>query len=226
MFDEQAVSIEVREGPRLEGRLALGPHDRGGVVICHPHPLYGGDMDSPVVVTAARAAGDSGLATLRFNFRGVGVSGGSHDGGDGELHDARAARAFLSAHLPAAATVGLAGYSFGAWVATRVAEPAGTAPLCLIAPPLAMVDFPPLPAHSGRVLVVVGTRDAYCPLPAVERLAAGFPGTEVVHIQGADHFFSGALDALAAAVAQWARRGLGSGSGTLAREPGWRGGAG
>jgi alpha/beta superfamily hydrolase len=226
MSEEQAVNIQVPAGPRLEGRLAVGPHHRGGVIVCHPHPLYGGDMDNPVVVAAARAALASGLATLRFNFRGVGGSGGRHDGGDGECHDTLAARAFLSGCLPAAATIWLAGYSFGAWVAASIAEARGATPLCLIAPPLAMVDLPPLPADPGHVLVLAGTQDAYCPLPAVERLAAACPGVQIVTIEGTDHFFSGALDAVSEAVTRWVRSGPGSKSGDPAREAGGGGGAG
>src|SRR5262249_34552016 len=83
-----------------EGRRAEGLGARAGLVVCHPHPLYGGDMDNPVVVRAVEVAAEAGIATLRFNFRGVGTSEGSHGGGAGEQDDVRAALAALRAHLP------------------------------------------------------------------------------------------------------------------------------
>lgn len=96
---EERVTVEVEGGPRLEARLALVDPGRGGLVLCHPHPLYGGDMDNPVVVRAAEVAREAGLGTLRFNFRGVGASEGSHDNGRGEQDDVRAALATLRARL-------------------------------------------------------------------------------------------------------------------------------
>ena len=98
---EERVTVEVEGGPRLEARLGLVDPGRGGLVLCHPHPLYGGDMDNPVVVRAAEVAREAGLATLRFNFRGVGASEGSHDKGRGEQDDVRAALATLRARLAA-----------------------------------------------------------------------------------------------------------------------------
>ncbi|MEK7873888.1 MAG: alpha/beta hydrolase, partial [Chloroflexota bacterium] len=83
----------------LEGSLGLPDRLTGavpGVVVCHPHPLYGGDMNNSVVIAMCGALLDRGIATLRFNFRGAGGSGGSFDGGIGERDDARAALAFLA----------------------------------------------------------------------------------------------------------------------------------
>src|SRR5512132_3750608 len=96
------VESEVPGGPRLEARLMESPAAAAGVVLCHPHPLYGGDMDNPVIIRAAEVAQVLGVSTLRFNFRGVGDSTGAHDEGRGEQDDCRAALALLRSRLPPA----------------------------------------------------------------------------------------------------------------------------
>ncbi len=81
---EEALAVHVPDGPALEARLGPVASPKGGFVVCHPHPLYGGDMDNPVVIRAAEVARAAGYATLRFNFRGAGGSEGAHDKGRGE----------------------------------------------------------------------------------------------------------------------------------------------
>ena len=203
---EQDVDLEVSDGPRLEGRLGLHEAARGGLVVCHPHPLYGGDMENPVVVRAAEVAREVGLSTLRFNFRGVGRSTGVHAKGDGEQDDLRAALATLQSRLPPGRSLGVAGYSFGAWVAARVvgSGSAGEA-LCLIAPPLAMFDFGALDRANAKILLVAGTRDPYCPVPNLGALAGRLPGAQILTVEGADHFFFGKLFPLGEAIRGWAR---------------------
>src|SRR5262245_44031231 len=97
---EQDVRIDVSGGISLEAGLGLVENARGGLVICHPHPLYGGEMENPVVVRVAEVASESGLSTLRFNFRGVGRSTGTHAQGQGEQDDLRAALSMLTTRLP------------------------------------------------------------------------------------------------------------------------------
>jgi alpha/beta superfamily hydrolase len=203
MIAERATT--VRAGAEtLEARLAVPAGARLGVVIAHPHPLYGGDMDSPVVTTVADACLRRGLATLRFNFRGVGASTGKHDDGRGEQEDARACLAHLQQELGRDGRIALAGYSFGAAVAAAVAEGAPLAGLALVAPPLRVADVQ-MPARvSGPVLVVVGAEDQYCPAAALETLRGALPMATVIVIEGADHFFFGSLAPLGDAVAAWA----------------------
>ena len=109
MIAERPDTIAVSPDLALEAALALPAGASAGVVVCHPHPLYGGDMDSPVVLAIAQACAEAGLATLRFNFRGVGGSGGAWDEGRSEQDDVRAALAHLQARLPATARPALAG---------------------------------------------------------------------------------------------------------------------
>ena len=160
-------------------------------------------MDNPVVTRAADVARAAGYATLRFNFRGAGASEGVHDKGRSEQEDVKAAMAALASHLPASSRVGAIGYSFGAAMAARATRPSiPEAPLGLIAPPLGMYDLDFLRAGSGRLLLVAGTADSYCPVEALHRLAAITSAEERI-IQGADHFFFGKLYPLGEAIGAW-----------------------
>jgi len=200
---EEALTIRVPDGPALEAGLAPVANAKGGFVVCHPHPLYGGDMDNPVVIRAAEVAQAAGYATLRFNFRGAGASEGVHDKGRGEQEDVRAAMAALATHLPAGSRVGVLGYSFGAAMAARATRPSvPEAPLGLIAPPLGMYGFDFLQTSPGRLLLVAGTADSYCPVEALHRLAAISSAEERI-IEGADHFFFGKLYPLGEAIGAW-----------------------
>lgn len=209
----------------LEGSLAY-PADQtlGGVVVCHPHPLYGGEMNNPVVLRASEVCQAAGLATLRFNFRGVGRSGGVHADGEGEQEDLAAALDFLEGQLESV-PLGVAGYSFGAWVGSRLAHrERRVAALAAIAPPLAFHDFDFLAGSSRVTLLVGGSRDEYCPRDKLEALARRVPGARVALIEGADHFFFGKLYPLGEAVASWAREWPGSApiSGDAVRNSGSR----
>jgi len=200
---EEALTIRVPDGPALEARLASLANSKGGFVVCHPHPLYGGDLDNPVVIRAAEVAQAAGYATLRFNFRGAGTSEGVHDKGRGEQEDVRAAMAALATHLPAGSRVGVMGYSFGAAMAARATRPSVLeAPLGLIAPPLGIYDFDFLQTSPGRLLLVAGTADAYCPVEALHRLAAITSAEERI-VEGADHFFFGKLYPLGEVIGAW-----------------------
>jgi uncharacterized protein len=166
-------------------------------------------MGNPVVTAVARACAGANLATLRFNFRGVGSSGGAWDEGRGEQDDVRTAAAHLRSLLGSPARVALAGYSFGAAMAAAVAaagEP--LAGLALIAPPLALGGLPPPPpAVHGPLLIVAGRGDTYCPPDALAGLTRAWPTTTTITIiDGADHFFFGGLEALETAVTDWATK--------------------
>jgi alpha/beta superfamily hydrolase len=163
---------------------------RGVALVCHPHPLHGGTMDNKVVQTLARAFVQLGYRALRFNFRGIGASEGAWDEGRGEIDDALAV---AHAHRDPALPLAVAGFSFGGYVATHVAQRLGDVErLVLIAP--AVTNFSPAPV-SQQTLVIHGEADDVVPLAAVLDWArpAVLP---VTVIPGTGHFFHGQLPLL------------------------------
>ena len=179
---------------RLEGLWKEGSgRPAGSAVFAHPHPLHGGTLHSKVVFRAARAFSAAGYATLRFNFRGVGLSDGRYDAGVGEVDDFRAAldEAERRGGLPILA----GGFSFGSAVALRAIEgDRRVAALVAVGLPLSSESGRPLPRPSVPALFVTGERDTYGP----PSLLKGFVGSSgrVVVVSGADHFFEGRLEAL------------------------------
>ncbi|MBN8492595.1 MAG: alpha/beta fold hydrolase [Burkholderiales bacterium] len=166
---------------------------RGLALVCHPHPLHGGTMDNKVVQTLARALVQRGYEAVRFNFRGVGASAGAWDEGRGETADALAVLA--ACRQPGQALV-LAGFSFGAYIAARVAAslPAEQAAerLVLVGPAASRFDMPAVPAGT---LVIHGEADDVVPLADV--LAWARPLSQpVTVVPGAGHFFHGQLPLL------------------------------
>lgn len=203
------MALSTPDGVVLEARLADSWASESAVVVCHPHPLYGGDMENPVVVRAAEVCADLGLAALRFNFRGVGGSTGTHGGGITERIDVETAIDHLRGERGHAVGVALVGYSFGALVAAHVAadRPEVTG-LCLVAPPLGRADASlpsALSAFRGPFCIVAGTRDEYCSAAAVAEVRRAFPGARLALVEGANHFFLGKFFPLGEEVATWAR---------------------
>jgi uncharacterized protein len=168
---------------------------RGAVVICHPHPVYGGTMDNRVVYRTGKAANRAGFAALRFNFRGVGNSTGQYDQGIGEKDDVCAAIDWLEKKY-SSKPLAFAGYSFGAWVGLQVAsrDPRFKALLGL-GLPLNLYDLQFLSDCRKPALYIVGTRDEFCSLENLAKLERRLPATaRVQRLEGADHFFSGQID--------------------------------
>lgn len=191
---EQAVNFKS-EHLELEGLLSRQSRDRA-VVVTHPHPLYGGEMHNPVVETVARAYRKVGCSTLRFNFRGTGSSQGTYDDGKGERLDVQAAVVYLSDL--GFTTIDLAGYSFGAWVNAHTEPgPAGYRHLVMVSPPVAFMDFGKVAALPRLALVIAGGRDDIGPPDMIRQFLPGWnPAARLEIIPAADHFYTGALDAL------------------------------
>ncbi len=195
------------------GRLeAVLIHPEGepaaAAVVCHAHPLHGGMMHFKPVHRVAKALQSAGLAALRFNFRGVGRSEGTHDHGIGEQEDARAALFELARRFPGLPLV-LGGFSFGATVALRVAarDERVKAVLALGYPFTRSDSTAPLGAILTPRLFVQGEHDEFGSGAALARLVEPLPPPrELVVVRGADHYFTERLDALQAAVAAWAER--------------------
>jgi uncharacterized protein len=188
---------------RLEGLIAAAGGTRGAV-ISHPHSLMGGDMWNPVVETVAHALFDAGISTLRFNFRGVGKSGGSFDEGRGEQEDLLTALTFLENR--GLKEILHAGYSFGAWVNAGVIGRRALAPALFVAPPIDLFPFD-LETLKNRVgLIVCGDRDPYCPVDRA-RMMATTVSCRLEIIPGADHFFMTRETELADCIATFARNG-------------------
>jgi alpha/beta superfamily hydrolase len=195
-----AGAIEILRDRAAEGAPALGV-----AVITHPHPLFGGTMDNKVVQTLARAFVQAGWTAVRFNFRGVGASAGAHDEGNGEADDMRG----LVAQVAPEGPIALAGFSFGAFVASRVLESlwATREIRKVVLVGTAASRFPvstiPPDAHD-RTLVLHGEQDDTVLLAAVMDWARP-QALPVMVIPGAGHFFHGQLPLLKSVVARHLR---------------------
>jgi len=182
------------------------PGDRYAVV-CHPHPLFGGTMDNKVVSTLVRAMHQIGVPTLRFNFRGVGKSEGAFDEGNGETADADAASSWGAARWPGRRLV-LAGFSFGAYVALRLAQERPPSQLLTVSPPVALFDFSGMKVPACPWLVMQGDADDVVDPKSVISWVNGLrPQPQLMVMPGVGHFFHGRLPELRAAVVEAIRDG-------------------
>jgi uncharacterized protein len=190
---EEPVMIDGLPGePRIDARVRGSVDARRAVLLCHPHPLYGGTMHSAVVVALGKVLAESGegVATLRFNYRGVGKSEGSYGEGVGETKDARAALGFMRSRFPKA-TLTVCGYSFGTWVGLRAAALEGTVErVALVAPAVRIFKFVQEDATTfqGRLAIYLGDQDEFCDVAEAEALARSLGATLRV-FPGNDHFF-------------------------------------
>jgi uncharacterized protein len=203
----------------LEALLFEGqPDARYAALICHPHPMGGGTMHNKVVYRAAKTMQSIGLPTLRFNFRGTGLSEGVHDEGRGERDDVRAALDWL--HRRYELPILVVGFSFGAHVALRVcchytrnvvgAPRSETRVPGFVALGLPVVaegreysyDF--LASCTLPKLFISGGADQYGPQAALVRIVASAaqPATLVI-VPDADHFFASKLDQMQHALREW-----------------------
>ena len=204
MTDHSIDSVDTRAITGPAGSLEIqvdrparsAPEGERVVVICHPHPQFGGTMDNKVVTTLARAASDLGWSAVRFNFRGVGASAGVFDHGEGEREDARAVLAWVARQWPGDPPA-LAGFSFGAWVALRLALEVPVSRLLTVAPPVdRWADFPD---HAPRCpwWVIQGMADEVVDAgQVVAWVEQMVPPPRLVTLPGVSHFFHGQLAVL------------------------------
>jgi uncharacterized protein len=191
------VHFSSSDGLRIEGRLTKASADRA-VVLCHPHPLYGGSMLTPVIMRAEQAFQEAGYTTLAFNFRGVGGSEGTHGEGRAEVADVIGAFGHLEAALGSRPQlVAVAGYSFGSYVGAMAAAVDERVGFYLgIAPPLNRYDFGFLRQAICRVALIGGAHDEFCEAARFEALYLSLPATPWTRVLDTDHFFSDARDDL------------------------------
>ncbi len=195
----QSCTIQTDDGLALEGELIAPASPVAAAVICHPHPLYGGNMHNGVVDTLFQRWGSAEVATLRFNFRGAGGSDGEHGDGVAERVDIAGAVGELANRFPDVPLI-LAGYSFGADTALAVSDDR-VAAWFLVAPPLRIVPIAEMQAPSDprQKTIVTGSEDDFRPANQVEEITADWPETTVVVAEGTNHFFTTGLDTVAAA---------------------------
>lgn len=190
------ILYRAGEGPRAEG---LPP----AALLCHPHPAHGGTMHNKVVYRLARALLEEGIAVLRFNFRGVGLSEGAWSGGPGEREDIRCALEHLATLHPGAPLL-MAGFSFGAWngLAVGCDDPRVVR---FVAAGLPVGAYAPEAfAGKGRPLLLVhGENDTFGAPAQIEAFSGDWDGpSEACIVKGTDHFFEPRLAQLTPEVRQ------------------------
>jgi alpha/beta superfamily hydrolase len=175
-----------------------GDKHRGGVVLLHPHPLYGGNMRNKVLHQCQKVCASLGLATLRFNFRGVGSSSGTYDDGQGEQRDVIAAIEFMQQRLQALPLY-LVGFSFGAWLALKIgAESDSIAGLVGLGTPVGWAELDFLKHSDKPKLFIHGTADQYCEPGELERCFGLMAEPKrLFWVENADHFFTDELEPVA-----------------------------
>ncbi len=173
-------------------------------IVCHPHPSGGGTLHNKVVFRAARGFENANVATLRFNFRGVGTSGGSHEGGEGEQEDVATAIQWVQRTHPGK-RIFVGGFSFGSWVASRAAcENPDVFAVFLIGAPVNQYDFGHVRRCEKPMLFLQGTQDEYGDVEKLEKLVQPIRNAQSVIVTGADHFFTKQLDAVEETMRGWA----------------------
>ncbi len=188
---------------RLESRYQPAKSPNGPLaLLLHPHPAHGGTMNNKVVYHLHHAFLRRGFGALRFNFRGVGRSQGRFDRGEGELSDAAAALDWMQSYNPNAASVWIAGFSFGAWIGMQLLmrrpEIDG---FISVAPPANVHDFTFLAPCPASGMIVHGDQDTIVPEESVAKLVQKLSSQRGITIdyrivKGADHFFTGKTEEL------------------------------
>ena len=192
------LSLTTRDGLRLEAELGLPAAPSAAVVLAHPHPMHGGSMRSLVTSELFRLLPSRGIATLRFNFRGVEGSEGEHGDGHTEHADVVAAVEELAVWVADDVPLTLAGWSFGADVSLSVVHPRIrgwfpiAAPLRILPIEAMVAAHDPRPKHFASP-----ENDQFRRPDAVRELTEGWAATTVTTIPGADHYLVGRTGMLA-----------------------------
>lgn len=186
---------------------------KGAAVVCHPHPLGGGTMHNKVVYRAASGLVDAGLATIRFNFQGVGNSTGEHDDGNSEKQNVRDVLDFLALEYPGM-PITLAGFSFGSRVGTEVGmDDERVVRLISIGTPVDKYhDYEFLLKLRKPIFFVHGDDDEFGTMETLAVLVAkvsAVTDTETVVFENCGHFFEGHLEELRESIKNWTKNKIG-----------------
>lgn len=204
------IDVTIPSGNiRLEGRVDEAP---GGdwVVLCHPHPQYGGNMDNNVVWSLKKVLRGWGWQTLRYNSRGVGESSGVYGGGEGETEDLLAVVQF-ALEQGGGLRIHLAGYSYGAWIGLKaIARGFETDSIILVSPPMDFIGFDGLSIPEVPCLITLGTKDSFCSTKSLDDWVKGLnPPTSLTTVDlipGCDHFYWGWESTLASKIEAFLQR--------------------
>lgn len=182
------------------------------VIVCHPHPLYGGNMSNNVVLAICQALALRSVAAFRFNFRGVGKSGGTYGGGIAEREDVRAALGHvLSTPDIDPARVGIAAYSFGASVSLPVAlHDERVSLIAMVSPALSDEGWEQLKAYTRPKFIIIGDDDFVIPVSQLRQHIEDVPEPKQWQVApGVDHFWSGYEEVVAEQVTRFFTTGFG-----------------
>ncbi|MGY6500164.1 MAG: alpha/beta hydrolase [Acidimicrobiales bacterium] len=200
-IDHRSLTLDTADGETLHGDLAVPRDPVATAAVAHPHPLMGGDRHNAVVDAVVRALTAAGVATVRFDFRGVGDSTGAFGKGVAERLDMEAALRAAADAAPGAPLWSI-GYSFGGDVALSVDRP-DLVGWVAIAPPLSSVVDDPPPARDERpAMVFTPAHDQFCPPDLAHERTAWWENTMVVEVPSTDHFMNGRLSAVADSVVE------------------------
>lgn len=211
MYPAGNLFIPANHG-RLEAILKEPAGEpKGAALVAHPHPLGGGTMHNKVVYRAAAGLLEAGLVTLRFNFRGVGLSTGTHDDGLGEKDDVRTALDYLSENYPNK-EITFAGFSFGSRFGLEtVLNDVRVPRLISIGTPAAKYDYSFLEACDKPILFIHGDQDDIAPIePAREIFDKLICEKEMIVFENCGHFFDKHLNELKDAVRDWTMKQMAS----------------
>ncbi len=183
------------DGPigHLQAMVQEAPESTAVAVICHPHPQQEGTMHNKVVTTLAKAFSLQGVSTIRFNYRGVGESEGSYGDVEGEVEDAEAVVAYAKQRFANQALC-MAGFSFGSFIAARIAQQEACQCLVTVAPAVHHADYEQLSGVTCPWLVVMGRQDEVVPFNQVVEWTDSSPSPLQFEVMvDATHFFHGQL---------------------------------
>jgi alpha/beta superfamily hydrolase len=186
----QEEKIYINNGSLIIEGLLFKASEEKAVVICHPHSLMGGSMHNNVVEAIQEAFAAEKITTLRFNFRGVGGSSGYYDEGRGEKEDILAITDYLKKR--GGKEIFFAGYSFGAWVGSKILSEKNN-PFCCsicVSPPIDYFDFEWNKLKNKIHLMICGNIDQFCEIDTLISEAKKINSTMEI-ITGADHFYGG-----------------------------------